>query len=187
MSRVCRCLTATLCLNKQKFDNTDFGRNYWNGFRKRWEHTLYFKRGQKFALDMSAALTFSNMNKMYDKVYDAMVQCKVASKEDQPVYKTDDDEIVTDLKEKFGLPCIHKIDHPKMCLVVDEVGSDLSQKGDGHIGGVKYVFKKGTIPQNKVQNTDKHFTLLGFTALTGEPVHCVIIIAGSQQKLNIEY
>ena len=43
-----------------------------------------------------------------------------------------------------------------------------------------------TVPQNKVQHRDKYFTLLGFTALTGEPVLCVIIIAGIQQKLNVE-
>jgi len=209
MSRIRRCLTATQCLllandlvkgtkhehnvvafkekrYKRKFDSADLGQNYWKGFKKRWEHTLTFKRGQKFALDRSAALTFSNMNKMYDEVYDAMVECKVASKHPQPIYKNADGNIAIDWKEKFGMPCTHNIDHPEMCLVVDEVGSDLSQKGDGHIGGAKYACEKGTVPQNKVQHTDKHFTLLGFTALTGEPVLCVIIIAGIQEKLNVE-
>ena len=83
---------------------------------------------------------------MYEEVYDAMVQCKVASKEHQPVYRTANGNIVIDLKEKFGVLCIHKIDHPEMCLVVDEVGSDSSQKGDGHIGGAKYACEKGTVP-----------------------------------------
>ena len=31
-----------------------------------------------------------------------------------------------------------------MCLVVDKVGSDFSQKGNGHIGGAKYACEKGT-------------------------------------------
>ena len=42
------------------------------------------------------------------------------------------------------------IDHPWMCPVVDEVGSNLSQKGDRHIGGQKYMCAKGIIPQIKV-------------------------------------
>ena len=50
-----------------------------------------------------------------------------------------------------------------MCLTVNKVGSDLSQKGDDHIGGVKYAYEKGTVPQNKVQPIDKHFAILGFT------------------------
>ena len=93
-------------------------------------------------------MTFSNMNKMYNEVYDAITECKV--------------------------------------IVVDEVGSDLSPKGDVHIGGAKYACKKGTVPQNKVKHTDKHFTLLGFTTLSGEPVLCLVITAGGQELLAIE-
>ena len=73
-----------------------------------------------------------------------------------------------------------------MCLVVDEVGADLSQKGDGHVGGALYACEKGTHAQNKVQHTDKHFTLLGFTALNGEPVLYLVVIAGVREQLIIE-
>ena len=55
-----------------------------------------------------------------------------------------------------------------MCLVIDEVGADMSQKGDRHVGGTFYACEKGTYAQNKVQHTVKHFTLLGFAALSGE-------------------
>ena len=78
-----------------------------------------------------------------------MVQWKVASKEHPPVYKAVHGNIAIGLKEKFGFPWTHKIDHPEMCLLVDEVGSDLSQKGDGHIGGAKYACEKGNVPQNQ--------------------------------------
>ena len=88
--------------------------------------------------------------------------------------------------EAFGCKCTHRIDHPSMCLVVDEVGSNLSQKGDGHIGGQKYVCAKGTIPQTKVQHTENHFTLICFTALSGEAVLCLIIVSGTREHLNIE-
>ena len=33
---------------------------------------------------------------------------------------------------------------------------------------------------------DKHFTMLGFTALDGNPVLCLIIIAGVQEKFEVE-
>jgi len=209
MSRIMRCLTVSQCLllandliegtevekavveYKKKIkasysEKANLGPKYWMGFKKRWSHLLTFKRGQKFALDRSAALTFCNINKMYDEVYDAMVECKVASRYDTPIYSTNNGSIATEWSQKFGLPCTHKIDYPEMCLVVDEVGADLSQKGDGHIGGAKYACEKGTHAQNKVQHTDKHFTLLGFTALTGEPVLCLVILAGVQEALSVE-
>ena len=42
----------------------------------------------------------------------------------------------------------------------------------------KFAYEKGTHAQNKVQHTDKYFTLLGFTALTGEHVLCLVILTG---------
>ena len=116
-----------------------------------------------------------------------MVECGVALKRtDGPMYMTSNGEVAKTWDTKFGLPCTHTITNPEMCLVVDEVGSDLSQKGDGHVGGAMFACEKGTCPQNKVQHTDKHFTLLGFTALNGEPVLCLVILAGVRETLNVE-
>ena len=88
-------------------------------------------------MDRSTAFAFSNINKMYDEVYDAMVECKVVSKYDTSIFATNNDSIATKWNQKFGLPCTNKIDCPDMCTVVDGVGSDLSQKGDGYISGAK--------------------------------------------------
>ena len=162
------------------------GLNYWNGFKNRWEHVLTSKRGQKFALDRSNATTFTNMEKMYDEIYDAFVECGVAIKLDVPVLMDAKGNTVTDPLDAFGTKCTHKLMHPDICLVVDEVGSNLSQKGDGHVGGQKFVCRKGSVPQVKVQHSERHFTLLGFTALNGEPVLCLIIVSGVREHLNIE-
>ena len=54
------------------------------------------------------------------------------------------------------------------------------------MGGQKFVCQKGTVPQIKVQHTKKHFTLMGFTALNGEPVLFLIILSGVRENLNIE-
>ena len=208
MSRIRRCLTPFQCLHlandlikgteieknviaykekqfRRKFESADLGNRYWQGFKKRWDHKLTNKRGQKFSLDRANATTYTNLAKMYTEVYDAMVECNVAIKLDVPVYKDQDGNICDELNS-FGVKCTHEITQPDMCLVVDEVGSNLSQKGDGHIGGQKYVCERGSVPQNKVQHRDSHFTLLGFTALNGEPVLCVIVMAGKKEKFGIE-
>ena len=80
----------------------------------------------------------------------------------------------TNTKEALGLPCTYKIIHPDMCLVV---GSNLSQKSDGHVGGRKVMCEKHCTTQDQLQHKEKNFTLLGFTSLSGDPVLCLIIIA----------
>ena len=40
--------------------------------------------------------------------------------------------------------------------------------------------------QNKVSHNDRHFTVLGLTALDGSPVFCVIIIAGVKQMYEVK-
>lgn len=117
----------------------------------------------------------SNVKKMYDDVYECMVECGVSRKLPEP-----SDQFDGDILTKYELI------HPGMCLVVDEVGSNISQRGDGHIAGTKYCCEHGTIPNNKVSHNDRHFTLLGFTALTGEPVLCVVIVSGKVQAIEVE-
>ena len=68
-----------------------------------------------------------------------MVDCGVASKLPQPIYMDRDGNRTTNIEKAFGLPCTNNIKHPDMCLVVDEVGSNPSQKGYGHIDGRKVM------------------------------------------------
>ena len=67
-----------------------------------------------------------------------MKECEVDIKRNTPVFKDTNENICDEIKY-FGLKCTHNIVHPEMCLVVDEAGANLSQKGDGHIGGQKYI------------------------------------------------
>ena len=151
------------------------GRKWWQLFKRRWAHRLVTKRGQKFSMDRSNSLTYSNVKKMYDDVYNCMVESGVAIMLDEPSH-----EFEGDLATKYHLT------HPEMCLVVDEVGSNISQRGDGHVTGRKYCCELGAIPQNKSSYNDRHFTCLGFTALTGEPVLCVVIVAGITETFEVE-
>ena len=112
---------------------------------------------------------------MYSDVYECMVECGVATKLNEYSF-----EYPGDLKTKYHLK------HPEMCLVVDEVGCNISQRGDGHVRGTKFCCEIGSIPQNKASHNDRHFTCLGFTALSGEPVLCVVIIAGINDSYEVE-
>ena len=58
------------------------------------------------------------------------------------------------------------INIPDMSLIVDEIGSDPSQKGDNHVSEAPYACERGTVAQNKVQHTHKYFILLSFTSLS---------------------
>ena len=157
-------------------DNTPvLGKKYWQLFNRRWKHKLVSQRGQKFAIERSNSLTYHNVKKMYDEVYSALVESGNATQTQQCTSKYN------------GLLKTHyHLTHPQNCLVVDEVGSDTSQKGDGHIAGAKYYCGRGWVPQNQSSSNDKHFTMLGFTALSGEPVMCLVIIAGVQEKWEVE-
>ena len=112
---------------------------------------------------------------MYDDVYAALVDAGNATKSNEPSFD-------------YNGPFVthYHLTHPQNCLVVDEVGSDTSQKGDGHAGGAKYLCGRGGTPYQQSAMNDKHFTMLGFTALSGEPVLCLIIIAGVQEKFEVE-
>ncbi len=199
MAQARRCLGATECLtlandlikgtqlekeiierkrrrNEWTDDNSPvLGKKYWKLFTRRWKHKLVSRRGQKFAIERNNSLTYHNIKKMYNDVYVALVESGNATKLEEASFEFDGP-----LKTHYHLT------HPENCLVVDEVGSDTSQKGDGHIGGAKYYCGRGWIPQNQASSNDKHFTVLGFTALNGKPVMCLVVIAGVHEKFEVE-
>ena len=73
-----------------------------------------------------------------------------------------------------------------MCVVADEVGGNTSQKDDGKIGGERWLCELGTIPQRKISTKNKHYTVLGLTLLNGQPLMCVVIMAGERPKAQVE-
>ena len=101
---------------------------------------------------------------MYDDVYKSLVQAGVAKKSDDFSFDYND-----------PLKTIFHLTHPEMCLVVDEIGSSISQKGDEHIVGKKYRCERDTAPREQASHNDKHFTLLGLIALYGKTGFCQAI------------
>ena len=169
---------------KQKFSNNvdgTVGVGYWRAFKKRNKHLIRSKKGKRYELNRANWSTYANFAQMYEQIYDEMEEAGLAVKFASPKWM---DKLGNEvLKENsFGCMVTHDLLFPEMCLVMDEVGGNTSQKGDGHKGGQLMICAKDMVPQQKASTNDKHFTLLGLTALTGDPVMCVLIIEG--KKMN---
>lgn len=64
---------------------------------------------------------------------------------------------------------------------MDEVGGNISQTGDGAMGGELFLCEKSKTPQQKISTKDKHYTVLGLTNLEGKAEMCVVIFAGTKR------
>ena len=173
---------------KKKFKFGEEGRvgyGYWKLFKKRNEHLICTKRGQKYALDRDKWTTYANFCDMYTHVYTEMEDAGVAARLIKPAWQ-DEDGSPCDESSVFGCKVTHTLTHPELCFVMDEVGGNISQKGDGHMGGRLLVCEKGMDPQQTINTKDKHFTLLGLTALNGDPVMCICIFAGVRESAIVE-
>jgi len=162
------------------------GPGYWKGFLKRNKHRLVSKKGQKYALDRKDWSTYRNMYKMYNEIYAEMTEAGVAVELEEPIWVDKDGNEVNQQSQAVGRKITHRIIHPDYTLHADEVGGDTSQKGDGHVGGVKFLTAPDTIPTTGTADNDNHFTTMCFTAGNGKPVMCVVIMTGVQQKTEHE-
>ena len=161
------------------------GVGYWRGFKKRNEHKIVTKKGAKYELDRDKWTTYANFTDMYKHIYEEMEDAKVATPYAAPMWQDYDGNPCLE-KDAFGCKVTHNLTHPEMCVVMDEVGGNTSQKGDGHIGGELLVCAKGMIPKKKVNTKDKHFTVLGLTALNGDAIMCVVIFAGIREQAVVD-
>ena len=80
----------------------------------------------------------------------------------------------------FGCKVTHNIMQLDLIMCLEKVGANTSQKGDGAVGGEKYMPEKGITTKEKFCTKCKHWTLLGLTNLDGTPVMCIVILAGKE-------
>jgi len=161
------------------------GTGYWQGFLKRNRTKLVSRRGQKYELNRQNWTTFANFRYMYSHTMSEMVDAGVAVKLDSPVWMNRSGEVCEE-EEAYGCKVFHRLVRPDMCICGDEVGGNLSMKGDGHVAGQKLLTGVGKIPQEKSSTRNRRFTMIGLTAFTGEPVMCILILEGKNPKGNIE-
>ncbi|KAI2492615.1 hypothetical protein MHU86_21929 [Fragilaria crotonensis] len=104
-----------------------------------------------------------------------MAETGIASMLKKKVLLDKSGEIVEHKAEAYGLPTEYMMQCPHKLVFVDEVGSNTSTTKDGNVGGEKFLCEAAGRPQIKAATKDSHFTVMGFTAATGEPVMCAII------------
>ena len=122
---------------------------------------------------------------MYTHNYTEMEEAGVAEVLDSPEWM-DREEKIMEEAAAFGCNYSHRLSHPEYCVVLDEARGNINMKGDRHIDGEMYLCEPGVIPQQKLSRADKHFTLLGLTLLSGEPLMCVVIFAGMRRNPQYE-
>jgi hypothetical protein len=160
------------------------GYGWFQGFKKRHGSRLVTKRGERFAADRADWSKYMYIKQMYDVIYDNMVEAGIAEEIEDPITMDIHGNMVEkDDPQKFGLPCDITVLYPEFILFADETGCNTNQKKDGHLGGTKYVVERNTVPKEISSTCDKHFTVLGVTAASGEPVPCVVIFASEQNVI----
>ena len=173
---------------KRKYSNDSLGtvgKGYWDRFIKRNKDKLVSKRGQKYELNRQKWTTYANFVDMYKHTYQEMIEAGVAKKLTEPTWMDADGRICRE-SEAFGCKVTHHLIHPDMCICGDEVGGNLCIKLDGHVGGELLLTAPGKVPQKKASSKNRRFSMIGLTALTGEPVMCILIIAGKKPNATIE-
>ena len=163
------------------------GRSYWRGFLKRNKNLLDSGSPNLQAISRKEWSSYLNFERMYDLVYNQMEHAGVLEKLESPQWMDIDGNIVMEEAEALGKKVEHRLKHPEYVLFVDEVGNNTNMKEDGRVGGERLLKAKGTKASISASTTDAHYTVLGFTAATGEAVMCAIIFAGSYttQKLQL--
>ena len=149
------------------------GKHYWKKFLQR----------NKEALDRSSWTTIMNFSDMYGHVEQVMVDSMIATRLPEPQWMDRNGVIVPDEESAAGCKVEVTLNRPDLALVMDEVGCNISQEGDKRVAGERFLTSKDDKAYKSISTKNKHFTVLGVTALNGHPVLCVVIIAGKKGEI----
>ncbi len=158
------------------------GPAYWRGFLKRNKHLIRAKKPVRFENKRAEWCTYVNMEEMYSEVYSQLVESGLAVKHNEAVFRDENGCVVEDEESAVGLKSPYELIHPEWLIFVDEVGSNTAQTKDGQVGGQLFLCGKDARPQQRAAVKDSHFTVLGFTAASGEPLMCSIIFSSKHMK-----
>jgi hypothetical protein len=157
------------------------GKDWWRNFLKR-SPSITSKKAVRCDSLREDWCSEKNFEIMYSEVYEVMVDSRVAIKLDEEVHVDVNGNIVQE--NGFGRKNKYLVTKPNYILYVDEVGDNTSQINYGNVGGAKILVAADERALIWSSYSDTHFTVLGFTAGNGNPVCCVIILAGSELKAN---
>ena len=170
----------------EKDGNSIVGERWFEGFLKRWSIELI---SGKCLVQDTVRHTWcvkEHFENMYNAVYNNMVECGVAIKLDHDIMYDDKGNIVTDASLMCGRPTRYKITRPDRCVFVDETGCNTNQKFDGHVAGRRYIKCRRQLEGARTGSTsDLHFTVLAFTAGTGDIIMCAVIMKSESNNKNV--
>ena len=121
---------------------------------------LQTAKGYRHAANKDAWSTPENLKQMYEMIYDQSVYAGVAIRlpEHEHYWVNDNGERVETEAESAGCKVTVELIHPEMVIFGDEVGTDVCQEEDGHIGGQTYVVPVGTRAEIKSSNKSSRWT-----------------------------
>jgi len=159
---------------------------YWRRFMSRSKGILSTAKGYRVGTSKDEWGKLHNVQQMYEMTYDIWVDAGVAVRlpEDEHYWVNEEGERVETEAESAGCKVTVDLIHPEYVIFGDEVGTDVCQEEDGHIGGQTYVTAHGTRAELKSSTNSSRWTLIGLTAATGDPVMCIIIFTGKEIDIN---
>jgi hypothetical protein len=120
---------------------------------------------------------------MYEEIYGNLCSAGFACKHPEPLWRDENGKVITEEKA-YELASQYELIYPDWLLFVDECGSNTSQSKDGQVGRQVFLCSKDGQPQQQAATKDAHFTVLGFTAASGEAVMCAVIFVAKTFKLE---
>jgi hypothetical protein len=162
------------------------GKAWYEGFLKRNGKTLTRKQIKLRDSKRRTWCTTFNFERMYECVYNALVECGIAEQLEHEVMLDRDGNIVDYPKLMFGRPSKYRMLKLERCLFVDETGCNTNQKTDGYIGGEKFVVSvdQTELGRNGVF-TNLNFTVLPFFSGTGDAVMCAVILKSDKSVADL--
>jgi len=158
------------------------GDQWYANYKRRHKEVLNTGKGTRQHSVRREWCTYHNFEDMYQRVYEQLVLSGIAKHlPENEHFWVDTAGCRVDSENKAaGHKCTMEMKHPDYLLFGDEVGSDTAQDGDGHIGGKTYI----TIGNRRIElassKSSNRFTLIDLTAANGDPVMCIVIIAGKE-------
>ena len=159
---------------------------YWNGFLHRHKHELRNKPVSGYSIDRANFTNYLNFSDMFDHIEKIMIKSGIARPFPEPVWMSQSGEIVASEDEGYGMKVTIDIHRPDMGLMLDECGCNLSQEGDHCVGGELFLTGLHNKAYESRSTKHNHFTLIGVTLMSGEPLMCVIIITGKNHDVLVE-
>ena len=160
-------------------------KKYWSSFLKRNNERIESEIGCKQAACRKEWSTYQNFEAICNLIYPQMVESGIAERLETPVWMDGNGNIVGE-NDALGKMVDYLLKHPEYLVFVDEVGNNANMKEDGRVGGEKKIGAKGERAQQTVASNDAHFTVLGFTAGTGEPTMCAVTFKAAEVTTQMQ-